>query len=118
MTSTNSLHPSFINKTLFVHMLKGAIIGCLTIGVFLCIFLPVGRIFQEKSFNDAIFQFFPMLTGLGGGAAGGFVHDFLLVFRKTNGMNKILLSIATGVICLVLGWMSLVAGLSVTGLWD
>ena len=114
----NELLYSLQTKNALTRALLGAAIALVVVTVFLVIIFFTGEIMPGKSFGQILWELLPVLTTMVGGAAGGIFYFLLMHVLKPKGRLKILTIIFSVVVYAVILWLSLVAGLSVTGHWD
>jgi hypothetical protein len=118
MTIQNTLRHHLHNESLVARALKGAGIALVFAIIFLSTIFLVGDVLNGKNFWQAAWEFFPLLTVLFGGALGGVVYYLLVQVWRTAGWKKILITIISILIYIVLMWLSLIVGFSATGQWD
>ncbi len=98
--------------------LQGAGIALLLAAVFLSVIFLVGDVLSGKKFWQGIWEFFPLITVTIGGALGGTFYYLLNQAWQPEGWKKILAATLGILAYIVLLWLSLIAGFSVTGQWD
>ncbi len=108
-----------LKKSLFLKWgLWGAAFSTTALLVFAIVLLLFSSAFKGNTIRDNMLQFFPVLTGMVGGALGGCVFGLLYHFLKPTEW-KSHLTMGTGIIIyLCIFWMSLILGLSAIGQWD
>ena len=118
MNAQNELQHRFHNKPLGKFVLQGAGIALLLVSIFLAIIFPIGGVLVGKTFWQGVGQFLPLVTVTAGGALGGMIYYQVVQRRHRGGSKKVLLTIFSILLYIVLLWLSLIAGFSATGQWD
>ena len=118
MTSQNVFQHSLYNKSLSRRALQGAGIAFVLVIIFLSIIFPIGGVLAGKNFWQGIWQFLPLVTAAVGGALGGMVYYLMVEVLYQDGWKKVLATVFSILVYIVLVWLSLVAGFSATGQWD
>ena len=118
MTAQNELQHSLHNKSLGKRALQGAGIALVLVIIFLSIIFPIGGVLVGKKFWQGVWEFLPLVTVTVGGALGGIVYYLMVQVWYPSGWKKVLATIFSILVYIVLLWLSLVAGFSATGQWD
>ena len=118
MTEQNEIQHSLHNNSLGKRALQGASIAVVLVIVFLSIIFPIGGVLNGKNFWQSVWEFFPLVTGTVGGALGGMIYYLIVKAWYPGGWKKILATILSILVYVLLLWLSLIAGFSATGQWD
>jgi hypothetical protein len=110
MTWQNELLQILRSKTLIKRAIQGAAIAFILI----CIFLTVS-LSGDISFNPWIFL--PVFAVTIAGAFGGMFYCFMGMWRSQGGLKKLLANVVSGLVFLVLCYISLILALNAIGLW-
>jgi hypothetical protein len=118
MNAQNELQHSLPNSSLGKRTFQGAAIALVLTIIFLSIMFPIGGVLTGKNFWQGVWEFFPLVTVTFGGALGGMVYYLMVHVWRPGGWKKVLATIFSALLYVVLLWLSLVAGFSATGHWD
>jgi len=118
MTSQNELQHSLHNISLGKRALQGAGIALVLAIIFQLFLLLIGGLLVGKTFWQGVWEFFPLVTVTVGGALGGIVYYLMVQVWYPGGWKKVVATIFSALVYIVLLWLSLVAGFSATGHWD
>ena len=118
MNTQNQFHPGLHNKPLGKFVLQGAGLALLLVIIFLAIIFPIGGVLTGKTFWEGVWQFLPLVTVTAGGALGGTVYYLVVQRLHPSAWQKVMATMMSILIYIVLLWLSLVAGFSATGQWD
>jgi len=118
MTTKNETLRSLNYNSLGKHALYGAGITFVLAAIFLSIILSVGDLLNGESFWKAAWLLVPLGTGVIGGTLGGSFYYLIVKWLNLTEWKKIMAIIISIMVYILLVWLSLIAGLSVIGLWD
>ena len=118
MNAQNELQHTLHNKPLGRFVLQGAGIALLLVTIFLAIIFPIGGVLIGKTFWQGVGQFLPLVTVTAGGALGGMIYYQVVQRWYPSGWKKVLSTVFSILLYIVLLWLSLIAGFSATGQWD
>ena len=118
MNSQNEMMQGLSVQAFSHRVLKSAGLAFVLSVIFMPVFLFFGSVLTGQTFWQGLWHFFPLITVTIAGAFGGMVYYLMVQIWGTSPGKRILAVIASVLIYIVLLWLGLVAGLSVTGLWN
>jgi hypothetical protein len=108
MTAQHEFQQGLPHKSLGKCALQGAGIALVLMVIFL---LFIGLV-------AGVWVPLPMITATAGGALGGIVYYLMVQVWYQSGWKKILATIVSILVYIVLFWFSLIVAFSITGHWD